>query len=154
MSMSIGGGPTLASSSSRSTSAASDARHSTRRSRQAQSTAGQATPTRFPISLGLYVSPRRRIPQCRYSSWAILWCVQPTSYFGCIYKLRGSFGLGRCIGTVVRDASPYAGERLAAVGHYCVEPLYSPHQAAGEYHTLAWWRCTRHPAEPEHTSVR
>jgi hypothetical protein len=74
MSMYIGDGPIVVLSSSRSTSAASGAQPSTRRSRQAQSTAGLPTPTRFPTSNGLYVSPKSRIPQCRCSSWAILWC--------------------------------------------------------------------------------
>src|SRR6267154_4181384 len=72
--MSIPDGPTVALSFSPSTSAALAAQHSTPRSQQAQSTVGRPTPTRFPISNGLYVSLRRRIPPCPCSSWAIQWC--------------------------------------------------------------------------------
>jgi hypothetical protein len=60
---------------------------------------------------------------------------------------------GRCIGTLVRDASQYAGERCAAVGNYCVKSLYSAHQPPTEYHTPAGRLRTRHPSEPERTSV-
>ena len=61
---------------------------------------------------------------------------------------------GRSIGIVVRDPFPYAGERLAAVGYYCVEPLHPPYQAASEHYTLARWLRTHGPSEPEHSSVR
>ena len=37
---------------------------------------------------------------------------------------------GRSIGIVIRNMFPYAGERLAAVGSYCIKPLYPPHHAA------------------------
>jgi len=53
-----------------------------------------------------------------------------SAYFtssGCVFTSRGWFGLGRCIGTVVRDASQHAGQRFAAVGNHCVKSLYSPH---------------------------
>jgi pimeloyl-ACP methyl ester carboxylesterase len=60
---------------------------------------------------------------------------------------------GRCIGTLVRDASQYARQRFAAVGNYCVKSLSSPHQSSTEYHTPAGRPRTCHPSEPEHTSV-
>lgn len=34
---------------------------------------------------------------------------------------------GRCIGTLFRDASQYAGKRFAAVGNHCLKSLSSPH---------------------------
>ena len=62
---------------------------------------------------------------------------------------------GRCIGTLVREASQYAGERFAAVGDYSyrVKSLYSPHQTPTEHDTPAGRSRTRHPSEPEHTSI-
>lgn len=60
---------------------------------------------------------------------------------------------GRCIGTLVRDASQYARKRFAAVGNYCVKSLYSPHQTSTEYHTSAGRPRTCHFTEPEYSSV-
>lgn len=60
---------------------------------------------------------------------------------------------GRCIGTLVRDTSQYAGQRFAAVGNYCVKSLSSPHQPPTEYHTPAGRLRTGHPSEPERPSV-
>jgi hypothetical protein len=136
-----------------STSAALVAQHSTPKSRQPPSTVGQATPTRFLISHGLYVSLRRRIQPCPCSSWAILWCVQHISLHLHFLALVLNRSTGRCIGTLVRDASQYAGKRFAAVGNYCVKSLSSPHQTPTEYHTPAGRHRTHHPSEPEHTSV-
>jgi hypothetical protein len=93
-SMSIGDGPTVVFTSSPSTSAGLVAQHSTPKGHEAQSTVGQATSTRFPISNGLYVLLTRRIPNCPCSSWCVARHIFTSSGFGVfIYIIRGWFGL-------------------------------------------------------------